>query len=608
VSATVRGPAGQGDLPSLYPADQARHSRGQDSPRRTRAIVWTVLGILLLLLALGAWLAYRATQASRALYSAQDGFAAMQKDLDGGGTDSIADQLPAVQDDLATAVRATRDPVWRAAEHLPVLGANLEAVGIVSTSLLDVTTEALPAVSKLNTVLNIEGVRGQDGRVDLAPLVDAGPQIIAAAASAHTAQHAVAQIDTGALVSQLAGPVDKLSTALDTVTGALDAGAQVATLLPPMLGADGPRTYLMVSLNSAELRSAGGIVGAFAVLHAEDGAVTLVDQSSTIGLPGIPESILPLTAEELNIDSDRVGRWVQDSVMTPDFPRSAQLIAARWERDKAQHVDGVIAADPVGARYLLQATGPVTAKGGTTVSASDVLQVLLHDAYLNSDDPATIDGFYADVAAAIFGAVGSGQGDAHGMVTALSKAGAEGRIRIWSAHPAEQKTLVGTNLGGAFLSGDHRDATGVFLNDGTGGKLDYYLTTKVTIDDLECSGRKPTATVRLDLDYAPPPTVGQLPAYVTGPGLGGLPVGSLRTNVSVYSAVGEKLAPLGLNAGIVAGTTGKASGRDVQVVTSVLEPGGHESYSTTVPVQNGAVTVWTTPTLTDPGFVSATCP
>jgi len=40
----------------------------------------------------------------------------------------------------------------------------------------------------------------------------------------------------------------------------------------------------------------------------------------------------------------------------------------------------------------------------------------------------------------------------------------------------------------------------------------------------------------------------------------------------------------------------------------VLEPGGHESYSTTVPVQNGAVTVWTTPTLTDPGFVSATCP
>ena len=60
---------------------------------------------------------------------------------------------------------------------------------------------------------------------------------------------------------------------MSQVAGALDAGAQVATLLPPMLGADGPRTYLLVSLNSAELRSAGGIVGAFAVLHAEDGAV-----------------------------------------------------------------------------------------------------------------------------------------------------------------------------------------------------------------------------------------------------------------------------------------------------------------------------------------------
>ena len=56
----------------------------------------------------------------------------------------------------------------------------------------------------------------------------------------------------------------------------------------------------------------------------------------------------------------------------------------------------------------------------------------------------------------------------------------------------------------------------MFLNDGTGGKLDYYLTTKVTVEDLRCTGPDPTATVRLDLDYEPPADVAALPAYVTG--------------------------------------------------------------------------------------------
>ena len=146
--------------------------------------------------------------------------------------------------------------------------------------------------------------------------------------------------------------------------------------------------------------------------------------------------------------------------MTPDFPRSAQLLAARWAQDMGQTVDGVIAADPVGARYVLEATGPVTEPGGSTITAADVLQVLLRDAYRDIADPATADAFYAGVAASIFRAVGAGQGDQQGLVTALARAGSEGRIRLWSAHPDEQETLARTTIGAAFLTGDFPDATG----------------------------------------------------------------------------------------------------------------------------------------------------
>lgn len=599
VSASVDDPRAPVDDPA--PAAPA--------PRRVtaRRVAFALLAVLILLLVAAGWLAFRGYQAGSALLSAKDVVAELRADVADGDTSQLEARLPELREDLATARTATADPVWRLAESVPWAGANLEAVRVVTVSLDDVVRDALPALQQVDDLLASRQAPGADGRIDLAPLLAAAPDIVSAADGAHRAQAAVAAIDTGTLVPQLVGPVSDLQDGMSQVAGALDAGAQVATLLPPMLGADGPRTYLLVSLNSAELRSAGGIVGAFAVLHAQDGAISLTDQRSTIDLKGIDTPILPLTDEELVIDTDRLGRWVQDAVITPDFPRSAQLLSARWARDMGQTVDGVIAADPVGARYVLEATGPVTEPGGSTITAADVLQVLLRDSYLDITDPASADTFYAGVAVSIFRAVGAGQGDQQGLVTALARAGGEGRIRLWSAHPEEQATLAETSIGAAFLTGDFPDAVGVFLNDGTAGKLGYYLSTTVTVEDLQCSGTDPTATVRLDLDYAPPADLATLPLYVTGTAPTGLPVGYLSTNVTVYAPVGAPLQALGRDAGFVSGTTATVAGRDVQVVTSTLAPGESETYRVVVPVRDGVVSVWTTPTLTSPGFVTAAC-
>ncbi|KQR12077.1 DUF4012 domain-containing protein [Cellulomonas sp. Leaf334] len=606
MSATVDEPRAP---EAAVPVDDELPDAPRPRRRLARRIAFGVLALLVLLVVAAGWLAFRGYQAGTALLSAKDVVLDLRGDVGGGDTQQLEARLPEVQADLAAARSATADPVWRAAEHLPWVGANLEAVRVVSWSLDDVVRDAVPAIGRIDAVLHAQEARGTDGRIDLAPLVDAAPDIVAAAASAHAAQAAVAAIDTDALVGRLAGPVVQLQDGLSQVTGALDAGAQVASLLPPMLGADGPRTYLLVSLNSAELRSAGGIVGAFAVLRADDGNVDLTEQRTTLDLPGIESSILPLSAEELRIDTDRLGRWVQNAVLTPDFPRSAELLAARWERDIGSQVDGVIATDPVAVSYLLGATGAVTEPGGVQIDASNVLQVLLRDAYLTyGDDADSGDRFYTGVAATIFQAVGSGQGDSRAVVDALARAGAEGRLRMWSAHPAEQERLVSTSVGAAFLTGPFPDATGLFLNDGTAGKLGYFLSTAVTVEDLRCTGPDPMATVRLDLSYSPPAEVESFPRYVTGWSGTDLPVGWLATNITVYSPVGAPLDAIGLGDGFVLGGSAEAGGRDVKVVTSWLAPGASETYRVDVPVRDGRVTVWTTPTLTSPGMVTATCP
>ena len=224
-------------------------------------------------------------------------------------------------------------------------------------------------------------------------------------------------------------------------------------------------------------------------------------------------------------------------------------------------------------------------------------------------DPAVADEFYTGVAATIFRAVGSGQGDSRGVVEQLAKAGEERRLRIWSAHPDEQALLAPTSLSGGFLSGTDDAAAGVFLNDGTAGKLDYFLTTTYAVESMMCGkdGAPGSAVVRLDLAYDPPADIAEYPMYVTGDHGDTIPTGWVQTNVTVYSPVGGSIAEQRLDDGFVGGLDATEAGRAVSVLTSRLAPGGRATYRFTFPVTASSLDVWTTPTLTSPGLVQGTC-
>ena len=577
--------------------------------RRVRITLGVSAGVLGVVVIAGGWLGYRGLQAERALRSVGDVVKGLQPDIAAGRTQALANELPAVQADAARARSATSDPVWRLAEHLPVVGDDLAAVHTVAAAVDDVARDALPAIARLGTVLSAQKVRGTDGRIDLTPLVDAAPTLALADTTTARARDAVDAIDTSRLMDRIAGPVGTVQDGLSKASAALDAATQVATLLPPMLGADGPRTYLLLSLNSAELRSAGGIVGAVAVLHAENGSLDLVEQRTTLAFPATAQSVLPLTPDELRVHTDRLGRWIQDTVFTPDFPRTAQLVSAIWKQSTGETVDGVIATDPVAVKYLLSATGPVAAPGGVELRADNLLSVLLHDSYLSMQDPAVADEFYTGVAARIFRAVGGGQGDSRAVVEQLAKSGEERRLRIWSARPDEQALLAPTSLSGGFLSGTDDAAAGVFLNDGTAGKLDFFLTTTYAVESMTCGkdGAPGSAVVRLDLAYDPPADIRQYPMYVTGYHGDAVPTGWVQTNVTVYSPVGGSITQQRLDDGFVGGLDATEGGRAVSVVTSRLAPGGRATYRFTFPVPASSLDVWTTPTLTSSGIVDRAC-
>lgn len=604
----VAAPAADGPLDGRAHEDPAQEdpARGARARRAVRVVRRALLVLLVLLVLALAWVGFRAWQAATALQDARDGLAGVE--LDASALATSGDDLAALRDATARAAAAAEDPVWRLAEHVPWAGDQLVAVRVVATSLDAVAADVLPAAADLRALLD-GGLRGADGRFDVAALRVAAARVETAGASVGDADARLAALDPDALVAPLSGPVRDVQDAVARLDARLAPAARLAGVLPAMLGGDGPRTYLVLALNSGELRAAGGIVGTVVAVRVDDGAVSIVDTRSTADLRPLPEPVLPATDAERALWGDRLGRWVQNAVMTPDFPRSAELVAARWSRDVGVAVDGVVATDPVAVASLVGATGPVVDPDGRTVDGASLVGALLRDAYVLHPDPVAADAYFGAVAASVVASVGSGAGDGRALVAAARDAVDERRLRVWSAHPAEQERLAATVAGGAFTSSDlFADQPGLFLDDATQGKLGAYLDASVTFRDARCDAPTPTVTAVLRLDLRAPQDVASFPRPVTGYPGDDVPLGTLLTSVSAWSARDGAPLVVRRDGAPATGDLVRADGRSVQQVASRLTPGQVQEVTVDLPLHAGGATLWTTPTVSSPGVATFRCP
>lgn len=563
--------------------------------------------LVLLGLAVAGWLAWRAQQVADALEGAVPVMSELRQDLAAGDVEAATARLPRLRAAAETATAATEDPVWRAAERMPWVGRQVTAVSDVTRAFDLLARDAVPALAQAGAGLDAQALRPVDGRLDLSPLVAAAPQLRSASSAAARAQEIVDRIATDGLVPALASRVVEVQEVVGDAAGQLAAASSVADLVPAMLGADGPRDYLVLVVNSAELRAGGGIVGAVAKVTADDGALALVDHRAARDLPSFDTPVLPLTEGEELVHTARLGRFIQNATMTPDFPRAAAIATEFWERATGERVDGVLAMDVVALSYVLGATGPVE-QDGVRLDADGVVRTLLHESYLEHPEPAETDAYFAGAAAAVFGALATGQGDQRALLPAVSRAVEERRIALWSARPAEQDHLAGTVLGGGFLSGAADSAGGLFLDDATGSKIDYFLDVDLRARPATCGdavGAQGDVAVDVVLRSQVPADLGGLPGDVVGWDVA-VPAGTARTTVSVYGPVGGEVVEVRRGEAVVGGVVAEHGGREVVVLTSELAPGEEEAYRIVLrPAEGRTVSeMWTTATAASGGRMS----
>lgn len=513
--------------------EAARHASGK-VPRR-RAAWLVVSALLLLLIAWGVWLAYDAVKARRELLAAADLLAGLQADVLAGDTD-VSATLGEVQVHAAAALESTHGPHWSAAAAVPWVGDNVRAVQAVSEVVDTLAADVLPDLADVAAVVDPAALAPVDGRVDLAPLQAAAPTVVAAAEKVDAGQQRLDDIDAEALWDVVAAPLTDLRTKLDQLAMTTATASRAVQLLPPMMGAEGPRTYLVLVQNPAEPRATGG-VPALVLVRADNGAVEVVEQrSATLG--SLTESVLPVTDEERSLFSDLVGGYMADVTFTPDFPRSAELAQAIWEQEVGSPLDGVLSMEPGAIAGILGVSGPVTLSNGVVLTSDNVAQWLMNTVYLDYASSTERDALFAEATGAAFAALVGGGWEAPPMVDALAEGASEGRLMVWSSHEDEQELLAGTVLSGE-LTGSRGDAPviGVFFNDGSQSKMGYYLKADITATTTAClADGSQAVTVRLEVTSTAPADAASLPTYISGGRV--LPAGQMRTNVLVYAPEG----------------------------------------------------------------------
>ena len=321
---------------------------------------WLLLGLLIVLVAAAGWLGltgYRTAAQARLALADLDRLQAA------AAAPSLA-ALPALRADLAaleTHLRATqahgRPFLWLAPRlgWLPRYGRD----AVAAPALLEMGVQAAAGGrGAADALAPLADLLGAGGGLDRLPalvqgLRDAAPGLTEAQTRLAAAASARATIQ-GPLDPRL----DRQLGRLDRLLPLAQVGLELATVVPGLLGADGPRSYLVLAQNSHELRATGGFISGVGVVAFDRGRITQLHVTDSYAAdnwrqphPAPPQPL----SEQMGLQL-----WtVRDANWSPDFGQAGEVARALYAQDQGVATDGAIAVDLEAVRMLVGVLGPL---------------------------------------------------------------------------------------------------------------------------------------------------------------------------------------------------------------------------------------------------------
>lgn len=425
-----------------------------------------------------------------------------------GDTAAVEELSKDVLKRTASADRTVNGSLWQFASAVPWVGANVTAISETTQATHILVRDALPLATSLAPLADPANFTVDGGGINLEPFRIAQSQLPALRAVFDEAQTHIDRIDLVAIHPFVKENIIQLVDIVDQATPAIAFAEKNLPMLLSVLGGDGPRNYALLFQNNAETRATGGNPGAGAVLRVDNGSVEMRSDPAALrfsaeGPSGQHPQSLPDAAEMTLFEPD-TWKYSQNWTRTPDFSDTAHLMSGLWARTVGEQLDGIISLDPVTLSYLLSVAGPVAVPDeNTPVTADNAVKLLLSDTYERfGSNGGLADVYFAKVSAAVFTQIMSGGWDPVKMYEQLQKAVDEQRVYAWFADPEQNAMTAELGIGGQVTS-DNATATqtGIYLNDVSHSKLEYYLTTSMAVT---CSAEERTMTTSIEMHNSIP--------------------------------------------------------------------------------------------------------
>ena len=476
---------------------------------------------LVVVIVISAMTAWVAVPVVGHLKAAQDAVSDVDADLS-------EEQLAAARRDLQAAGDRLDSVPAKILGVVPLLGSNLGAVRSVTENLIPVVDTARRLSRSLRALR--KGGFIERGRVRVDDLQALHAPIADAAAALRRLENEARGSMTGAILPPLWNELGEIAEQARDIRGSLDDAVVLLRRSPALLGVGTPRRYLMLLLNNAELRGAGGILAGIGTLRFDNGKLSLEEMYSVHDLDVEPRITVPAppTYER------RYGQFEANTTLwlnatySPDVPDVATVAARLFERVTGTKTSGAVLLDPRGLAALLDDDTVLELENFGEVRGDELPQAIYSDAYQRfTDQVARREAILGLGVAAFESFLDEGLPD--GGTEALADAVAGGHLGIVSFEPVEDQALRGVGASHD-LPAVSEDVVMVSVQNfggggGEGSKLDYWAKRATThacqVDDenLSCA-----TTVRLENG-----TPEGLTTYVAG-----TPYGLLRSYVEIF--------------------------------------------------------------------------
>lgn len=501
----------------LVPPDGQRRRRAGSGGWLGRSLSW----ILAVVVVVAVW----AGVAVATLLGIRGDVVEAREDLLVGRDDLIAGDVGTAEQRFADAAAVMGDlpdrvdsPLVWPARLLPAHRRTLDAVaslGRAGQVAAGAAAEVAGAIGQGEGDLGALTPRG--GRMPIGAVEELAPVLQSAAQELASALELARAAPTRGVDQSVVDGRAEFIELVEPTVAQLELGAEVADVLPAMFGADGPRRYLVMASNPAEMRGTGGFFGAYTVMEADDGVLSFSDVGETQALPIPPAGSVAWPDPSLEARYDLYGgaTRVRSINMTPDFPAAAQTLENYWSVAMGQEVDGVIAVDPFAFETLLGISGPATLEGFGEITAEEVVEFVSRSAYSLIEDPERRKRLIGEVAMRALQRFLDGPSVSPGEVLeALGEMVRRDSLLLHVDDPTAQDVLVRAGLAGELDHGDG-DLLAVVLNSGSGSKIDYWLDRTIRYDVTLQDDGVAHGIVSAGFDNNAP-TSGEL-AYMIGP-------------------------------------------------------------------------------------------